>query len=135
MKNKIEVEKVKIVTKDNFQSELKEFKKLLNSNLFDYIIINNDISTMNPKSNEQKESEIIFSEFTICRKQNLESKDIKYTFTTFLVPSLKLHRYSNDEIVSFSSIFLKYLTNEKSVYDFNLINATTSIRGPNLKRP
>ena len=62
MKNKIEVEKVKIVTKDNFQSELKEFKKLLNSNLFDYIIINNDISTMNPKSNERKESEIIFNQ-------------------------------------------------------------------------
>ena len=136
MKNKIEVEKVKIVTKDNFQSELKEFKKLLNSNLFDYIIINNDISTMNPKSNEQKENEIIFSEFTICRKQNLESKDIKYTFTTFLVPSLKLHRYSNDEIVSFSSIFLKYLTNEKSVYDFNLINATNSLSYDNIhKRP
>ena len=136
MKNKIEVEKVKIVTKDNFQSELKEFEKLLNSNLFDYIIINNDISTMNPKSNEQKESEIIFSEFTLCRRQNLESKDIKYTFTTFLVPSVKLHRYSNDELVSFSSIFLKYLTNEKSVYDFNLINATNSLSYDNInKRP
>ena len=136
MKNKIEVEKVKIVTKDNFQTELKEFEKLLNSNLFDYIIINNDISTMSPKSNEQKESEIIFSEFTICRRQNLESKDIKYTFTTFLVPSVKLHRYSNDELVSFSSIFLKYLTNEKSVYDFNLINATNSLSYDNIhKRP
>ena len=136
MKNKIEVEKVIIVTKDNFQTELKEFKKLLNSNLFDYIIINNDISTMSQKSNEQKESEIIFSEFTICRRQNLESKDIKYTFTTFLVPSVKLHRYSNDELVSFSSIFLKYLTNEKSVYDFNLINATNSLSYDNIhKRP
>ena len=136
MKNKIEVEKVKIVTKDNFQSELKEFEKLLNSNLFDYIIINNDISTMSPKSKEQNESEIIFSEFTICRRQNLESKDIKYTFTTFLVPSVKLHRYSNDELVSFNSIFLKYLTNEKSVYDFNLINATNSLSYDNIhKRP
>ena len=136
MKNKIEVEKVIIVTKDNFQTELKEFEKLLNSNLFDYIIINNDISTMSQKSNEQKESEIIFSEFTICRRQNLESKDIKYTFTTFLVPSVKLHRYSNDELVSFSSIFLKYLTNEKSVYDFNLINATNSLSYDNIhKRP
>ena len=136
MKNKIEVEKVIIVTKDNFQTELKEFKKLLNSNLFDYIIINNDISTMSQKSNEQKESEIIFSEFTICRRQNLESKDIKYTFTTFLVPSVKLHRYSNDELVSFSSIFLKYLTSEKSVYDFNLINATNSLSYDNIhKRP
>ena len=136
MRNKIEVEKVKIVTKDNFQTELKEFKNLLDSKLFDYVIINNDISTMSPKSNKQKESELIFSEFTICRKQNLESKDIKYTFTTFLVPSVKLHRYANDELVSFSSIFLKYLTNEKSVYDFNLINATNSLSYDNInKRP
>ena len=134
MSNKIEVEKVKIVTKDNFQSELKEFKKLLSSNLFDYIIINNDISTTSLKSLKQKESEILFSEFTICRKQNLEAKGIKYTFTTFLVPTIKFHRYSNDEIVSFSSIFLKYLTNEKSVYDFNLINSTNSLSYDNIYR-
>ena len=134
MSNKIEVEKVKIVTKDNFQSELKEFKKLLSSNLFDYIIINNDISTTSLKSLKQNESEILFSEFTICRKQNLEAKGIKYTFTTFLVPTIKFHRYSNDEIVSFSSIFLKYLTNEKSVYDFNLINSTNSLSYDNIHR-
>ena len=33
MRNKIEVEKVKIVTKDNFQTELKEFKNLLDIKL------------------------------------------------------------------------------------------------------
>ena len=136
MKNKIEVEKVKIVTKDNFQSELKEFKDLLNSTLFEYIIINNDISTSCSSPNKQNQREIIFSEFTICRKLNLQSKDIEYTFTTFLVPSLKFHRFQNDEIVSFSSIFLKYLTNEKSVYDFNLINATKTLSYDNIhKRP
>jgi len=134
MKNKIEVEKIKIVTKDNFQSELKEFKKLLKSNLFEYIIINNDFSTSSSKSTHEKENEIIFSEFTICRKQNLESKDIHYTFTTFLVPTIKFHRYSNDEIVSFSSIFLKYLANEKSVYDFNLINASNSLSYDNIHK-
>ena len=134
MKNKIEVEKIKIVTKDNFQSELKEFKKLLNSNLFECIIINNDFSTSSTKSIQEKENEIIFSEFTICRKQNLASKDIHYTFTTFLVPAIKFHRYSNDEIVSFSSIFLKYLANEKSVYDFNLINASNSLSYDNIHK-
>ena len=132
MKNKIEVEKLKIITKDNFQSEFKEFQKLLKSNLFEYIIINNDFSTTNKKSNKEKENEIIFSEFTICRRQNLESKDIHYTFTTFLVPAIKFHRYSNDEIISFSSIFLKYLVNEKSVYDFSLINATNSLSYDNI---
>ena len=134
MKNKIEVEKVKIITKDNFQSELKEFRKLLNSNLFEYIIINNDFSTTSAISNKEKENEIIFSEFTICRKQNLESKDIYYTFTTFLVPAIKFHRYSSDEIVSFSSIFLKYLANEKYVYDFNLINASNSLSYDNIHK-
>ena len=132
MKNKIEVEKLKIITKDNFQSGLEEFKKLLKSNLLEYIIINNDFSTTNKKSNKEKENEIIFSEFTICRRQNLESKDIHYTFTTFLVPAIKFHRYSNDEIISFSSIFLKYLVNEKSVYDFSLINATNSLSYDNI---
>ena len=134
MKNKIEVEKLKIITKDNFQSELEQFKKLLKSNLFEYIIINNDFSTTNKKSNKEKENEIIFSEFTICRRQNLESKDIHYTFTTFLVPAIKFHRYANDEIISFSSIFLKYLANEKSVYDFSLINATNSLSYDNIHK-
>ena len=132
MKNKIEVEKLIIVTKDNFQSELKEFKKLLKSKLFEYIIINNDFSASNNISSNEKGNEILFSEFTVCRRQNLESKDIHYTFTTFLVPTIKFHRYSNDEIISFSSIFLKYLTNEKAIYDFNLINATNSLSYDNI---
>ena len=134
MKNKIEVEKLKIVTKDNFQSELKEFRKLLTSNLFEYIIINNDFSTTTDKLSKEKGNEIIFSEFTICRRQNLESKDIHYTFTTFLVPAIKFHRYSQDEIVSFSSIFLKYLTNEKVIYDFNLINSSNSLSYDNIHK-
>ena len=132
MKNKIEVEKLIIVTKDNFQSELKEFKKLLKSKLFEYIIINNDFSASNNISSNEKGNEILFSEFTVCRRQNLESKDIHYTFTTFLVPTIKFHRYSNDEIISFSSMFLKYLTNEKAIYDFNLINATNSLSYDNI---
>ena len=133
MKNKIEVEKTIIVTKDNFQSSLKEFKDILKSKIFDYIIINNDISTSNPKI-QDKEGEIVFSEFTLCKNVNYERKDINYTFTTFLVPSIKFHRYAVDEIASFSSIFLKYLTNEKSVYDFNLINSVSSLSYDNIHR-
>ncbi len=133
MKNKIEVEKTIIVTKDNFQSSLKEFKEIINSKLFDYIILNNDISTSNPKI-QDKEGEIVFSEFTLCKKVNYQGKDISYTFTTFLVPSLKFHRYAVDEIASFSSIFLKFLTNERSVYDFNLINATNSLSYDNIHK-
>ena len=133
MKNKIDVEKTIIVTKDNFQSSLKEFKDIIKSNLFDYIIINNDISTSNPKI-QNKEGEIVFSEFTLCKNVNYERKDINYTFTTFLVPSIKFHRYAVDEISSFSSIFMKYLTNEKSVYDFNLINSPDSLSYDNIHR-
>ena len=132
-RNKIEVEKTIVVTKDNFQSSLKEFRDTLNSKLLDYIIINNDISTSNPKLQE-KEGQIVFSEFTLCKTVNYPGKDINYTFTTFLVPSIKFHRYANDEIAAFNSIFLKYLTNEKSFYDFNLINASNSLSYDNIHK-
>ena len=132
-KNKIEVEKTIVVTKDNFQSSLKEFRETLNSKLLDYIIINNDISTSNPKLQE-KEGQIVFSEFTLCKSVNYPGKDINYTFATFLVPSIKFHRYANDEIAAFNSIFLKYLTNEKSFYDFNLINASNSLSYDNIHK-
>ena len=56
MKNKIEVENLKIITKDNFQSELEQFKKLLKSNLFEYIIINNDFSTTNKNHHYQNDT-------------------------------------------------------------------------------
>ena len=133
MKNKIEVEKVIVVTKDNFKLSLEEFKNLLNSKILDYIIFNNDISTSNPKI-QDKEGEIVFSEFTFCQNVNYPGKDIKYKFTTFLIPSLKFHRYAIDEIASFNSIFLKYLTNEKSLYDFNLINSANSLSYDNIHK-
>ena len=134
MKNKIEVEKTIIVTKENFQESLKQFKEMLNkSKLVDYIILNNDISTSNPKI-QDKEGEIVFSEFTFHKNVNYQSKDILYTFTTFLIPSIKLHRYSVDEIASFNSTFLKYLANEKSVYDFNLISSVNSLSYDNIHK-
>ena len=133
MSNKIEVEKTYIVTKDNFQESLRDFKININSNLLEFIILNNDISTSSPKIQE-KEGEIVFSEFTLCKRVNYPAKDISYSFTTFLVPSLKFHRYAVDEIASFNSIFLKYLTNEKSIYDFNLINSANSLSYDNIHK-
>ena len=133
MKHKIEVEKVIVVTKDNFKLSLEEFKNLLNSKILDYIIFNNDISTSNPKI-QDKEGEIVFSEFTFCQNVNYPGKDINYKFTTFLIPSIKFHRYAIDEIASFNSIFLKYLTNEKSLYDFNLINSANSLSYDNIHK-
>ena len=131
MTDKLEVEKIIIVTKDNFQSSLQTFKDLLQEKLFDYVILNNDISTTNPNL-QDKEGEIVFSEFTLCKAVNYQSKDITYKLNCFLIPSIKFHRYAADEIVSFSSTFLKYLTNEKSLYDFNLINSSNSISYANI---
>ena len=133
MKNKVKVDDIIVVTKENFQSSLKKFKELLSSKLFEYIVLNNDISTSNLKI-QDKEGEIVLSEFTICKKVNYPSKDINFTLTTFLVPSLKFHRYANDEITSFSSTFLKYLTNEKSLYDFNLINSANTLSYENIHK-
>jgi hypothetical protein len=131
MIDKLEVEKIIIVTKDNFQSSLQTFRKLLQEKLFEYVILNNDISTTNPNL-QDKEGEIVFSEFTLCKAVNYQSKDIGYKLNCFLIPSIKFHRYAADEIASFSSTFLKYLTNEKSLYDFNLINSANSISYANI---
>ena len=108
MKNKNEIEKPEtiIVTKDNFHSSLEDFQNLLRNKSFKYIILNIEISTSNPKMIET-EGEIVFSEFTICSNtSNNQNKLI-----TYLIPSIKYHRYSPDEIVSFNLDFLSSLTN------------------------
>ena len=47
---------------------------------------------------------------------NYEKKDIKYKFITFLIPSIKFHRYANDEIAAFDSAedFSLYSGDERS---------------------
>ena len=128
MKNKIEIEKTIIVNKENFQKSLEEFKDLLNDKHLKYIILNNEISTNNPKIIEN-EGEIVFSEFTICYTSYERSR-----FKTFFIPSIKYHRYTEDEIASFSPDFLKNITNEQNIYNFNNIYKDNSLSYENLNK-
>ena len=127
----MENENKKEVTKDNFHSRLIEFKDLLNDNEFKYIIINNEISTTNLKILE-KEGEIVFSEFTICKSITKNSE--KKKFITFLIPSIKFHRYSQDELVSFNSTFLNYLYKEDNIYNIKNIFSAKSLSYENINK-
>ena len=127
-KNEIEYPVTIIVQKDNFLNSLEEFKNLLRSEYFEYIIINNEISTSNPKTIEN-EGEIVFSEFNICYSSNNHIK-----FTTFFIPSIKYHRYSEDEIASFNSVFLTNLSNESIIYSFDSIYKSNSISYENINK-
>jgi len=126
--NKKEIQKITIVNKDNFHSSIKEFKNLLSNSEFNYIIINNEISTTNRKIQE-KEGEIVFSEFTICYSINKKPK-----FETFLIPSIKYHRYSQDEIISFNPTFLNYLSKEINIYNIKNIFSAKSLSYENINK-
>ena len=114
-----------IVTKDNFQSSLEDYKNHLKNKSLEYIIINNEISTSNPKILET-EGEIVFSEFTICYSFNNRTN-----LVTYLVPSIKFHRFSPDEIASFDSIFL---SNENNIHNFKHINKLNTLSYENINR-
>ena len=116
------------VTKDNFRNCLEEFEFLIKNKSFKYIIINNEISTFNPKIIE-KEGEIVFTEFTICSYVNERPK-----FKTFFIPSIKYHRYSEDEIASFNSLFLNNLLNEKNIYSLKDIYKSNSLSYENINK-
>ena len=119
------------VTKDNFHSSLIYFEDLLKDDEFKYIIINNEISTTNPKIQE-KEGEIVFTEFTICR--SITINNTKRQFITFLIPSLKFHRFSQDEIVSFNPSFLNYLSKEINTYNIKNIFSAKSLSYENINK-
>ena len=133
MKKDSKIDQSIIVTKENLSESLKLFNKALNSNLFKFVVINNDISTTNKKYIENN-GEIVFTEFTLCKKVNAQAHDIEFKMDTFLIPSLKFHRYSPDEIISFSPIFMKYLANEKFSYNFNNINKGISLSYENINK-
>lgn len=118
-----------IVTKNNFKNSLEKFKNLINDKFFQYIIINNEISTSNLKFIEN-EGEIVFSEFNIC----CSPLNNKIKFTNFFIPSIKYHRYSEDEIASFNSDFLSYIYNENHHYCLSNIYNSNSISYDNINK-
>ena len=73
----------------------------------------------------EKEGEIVFTEFTICR--SITINNTKRQFITFLIPSLKFHRFSQDEIVSFNPSLLNYLSKEINIYNIKNIFSAKSL--------
>ena len=123
-----------IVTKENFHECFNDFKNMLNKKSLEYIIFNNEISTSNKKYIE-KYGEIIFSEFTICYKgkearNNKEQNNLFYI--TYLIPSLKYHKFSPEEFISFNPITLQSLSNYSDLYTMNNICKINSISYENI---
>jgi hypothetical protein len=118
-----------IINKENFHLEYENFKKELNNKLLEFIFLNIDISTnLIEKLNHQ---ELIFTEITIIKKIKTNN-DITYKIKTFLIPSLKFHKFAQEEYVSFSPELMKYLFKYKNVYDINTISNKNTISYDNI---
>ena len=111
------------VTKENFQKCIIDFKNYLNNESLEYVIFNNEISTMNFKYMEEY-GEIIFSEFTICYNGKHTNDDIENNelfYITYLIPSIKYHKFSEEEFISFNHKAFKSLYDESNLYSLKKI--------------
>ena len=130
MENKLNnLKNLIIVTKENFHECINEFKSKIKNKSLIYVVLNNEISTFNPKYIE-KYGEIIFSEFTICYINNEEKNELSYI--TYLIPSIKYHRFTPEEFASYSSIILNNLSNESDLYTLKYIYSTKSLSYENI---
>ena len=123
-----------LVKKENFHECFKDFKNILNNKVLEYIIFNNELSTSNAIYFE-KYGEIIFSEFTICYKEKkIESNENKNNllYITYLIPSMKYHKFSQEELASFNPITLQSLSNNSYLYTLDNIYKSNSISYENI---
>ena len=118
-----------IINKENFHLEYENFKKELNNKLLEYIFLNIDIST-NLKE-KFRQQELIFTEITLVKRIKTNN-DINFKIKTFLIPSLKFHKFAQEEYVSFNPELMKYLFKYKNVYDINTISNKNTISYDNM---
>ena len=135
MEKKVDkIQNLILVTKENFRKCFIDFKNVLKSEVLEYIIFNNEISTSNEKYME-KYGEIIFSEFTICYKrkeiENNENQN-NLLYITYLIPSIKYHKFSQEEFASFNPMILQSLSNNGDLYSLDNIFKSTSISYENI---
>ena len=135
MEKKVDkIQNLILVTKENFRKCFIDFKNILKSEVLEYIIFNNEISTSNEKYME-KYGEIIFSEFTICYKgkeieNNKNQNNLLYI--TYLIPSIKYHKFSQEEFASFNPMILQSLSNNGDLYSLDNIFKSNSISYENI---
>ena len=135
MEKKVDkIQNLILVTKENFRKCFIDFKNVLKSEVLEYIIFNNEISTSNEKYME-KYGEIIFSEFTICYKrkeiENNENQN-NLLYITYLIPSIKYHKFSQEEFASFNPMTLQSLSNNGDLYTLDNIFKSNSISYENI---
>jgi len=135
MEKKVDkIQNLILVTKENFRKCFIDFKNVLKSEVLEYIIFNNEISTSNEKYIE-KYGEIIFSEFTICYKrkeiENNENQN-NLLYITYLIPSIKYHKFSQEEFASFNPMTLQSLSNNGDLYTLDNIFKSNSISYENI---
>ena len=124
------------VTKENFQKCIIDFKNYLNNESLEYVIFNNEISTMNFKYMEEY-GEIIFSEFTICYNGKHTNDDIENNelfYITYLIPSIKYHKFSEEEFISFNHKAFKSLYDESNLYSLKKILNSNSLSYENIHK-
>ena len=114
-----------IVTKENFIQLLNDFKLNIGKWNLEYIIFNIDMSS--PENIENPYNQIIFCEISLCLKNENFNNDIPHNVITYLIPSLKFHKFISEEFISLSSITMRYLSFYKESYDFSLVSDSMSI--------
>jgi hypothetical protein len=144
--NKFNFDEVHIVNKSNFQIMLHKFKNLTKEKELKHIFFNiecsnllnneldatgsNDftkayqdhIEKMN-KLYEATNNEIIFTEFLFCFKA---ADDGSYKFVTFLIPSMKFHKFKEESMMRFQNENLKYLHMMKK-YSFEKCSSVNTL--------
>lgn len=121
-----------VVTKENFITLLNEFKINLGKTNLEYIIFNIDMSS--PENIESANNQIIFCEISLCLKNENSNNDIPHNVITYLIPSLKFHKFISEEFISLSSITMRYLSFYKESYNISLVSDLMSLSYSEINR-
>jgi hypothetical protein len=127
-----------LVNKINLHESLATFRELLKNEKTEYVFFHlefSDFKSMKLKFTEENErnilpnylqklndywinknNQIMFTEFLICKK----SKKFKpFKFYTFLIPSLKFHKYLNESLIELSPKCMEYFYHNCKNYKFS----------------
>ena len=134
-----------IVNKNNFHKKLYEFKFLLKNNSKKIIIINlidslnyNYSKTFSNLENFSKSenffdeifypliskninSQILFTEITILYENQQNEKIICYEQETFLIPSLKFHKFISESYLDLNPSLLNFIGRNKNLYNTKIL--------------
>jgi hypothetical protein len=141
----MEKHRVIIVDKKNFHLSLFEFRQLLEDSKLKYVFLNCEFSNLDGiiqkytsedivRDNfsytwdilEENKTQIIFSEFLFFRES-----EGNYKLVTFLIPSLKFHKFMREEYIRLQPECMMFL-NSTGLYDFKKVINIDSLSYMNL---